>query len=85
VLDRIGEAFSQNEAKEAERERTQKLRNEKIFDEILPRLLKAGIIEQQPGRDGRYRRGVPVVKIVDALSECNGSFEGFIRLAGRRP
>jgi hypothetical protein len=56
-----------------------------FFDVILPRLLKAGIVEELPGRDRRYRRAVPVVRIADALSSCNGSFESFIRLAGRHP
>lgn len=60
------------------------LHERRFFDEILPRLLKAGIIEQLAGRDRRYRRAVPVVKIADALSMCNGSFENFIKLAGRQ-
>lgn len=54
----------------------------RFIDEILPRLLKAGIIEEVPGRDRRFRRAVPVVRIADALSACNGSFENFLRLAG---
>jgi hypothetical protein len=57
----------------------------RFFDEILPRLLKSGIVDEMPGaRDRRYRRAVPVVRIAEALSKCNGSFESFLRLAGRK-
>jgi hypothetical protein len=59
------------------------LHERRFIDYVLPRLLRAGIIEEFPGRDRRYRRAVPVVRIADALSGCNGSFENFIRLAGR--
>jgi hypothetical protein len=59
-------------------------RNERrFFDEILPRLLKAGIVEELQGHDRRYRRAVSVGRIAEALSACNGSFEMFIQLAGR--
>ena len=57
----------------------------RFFDQVLPELLRAGILEElRIGRDRHYRRAIPVVKIAQALSECNGSFESFLRLAGRR-
>jgi hypothetical protein len=59
------------------------LNERRFFDDILPRLLKAGIIEELPGRDRQFRRAVTIVRIADALSACNGSFESFVRLAGR--
>lgn len=59
------------------------LHERRFFDEILPRLMRAGIIEELPGRDRHFRRAIPVVRIADALSACNGSFDSFVRLAGR--
>jgi hypothetical protein len=70
------------------REGTFKLRlsvnQSRFFDTILPRLLKAGILEEVQMRGTGYRRAVPVAKIAQALSACNGSFESFIRQAGRK-
>jgi hypothetical protein len=68
------------------REGTFKLRlsvnQSRFFDTILPRLLRVGILEENQMKGTRYRRAVPVARIAEALSACNGSFEGFIRLAG---
>jgi len=56
----------------------------RFFDTILPQLLRAGIVEEVQMRGTRYRRAVPVARIAEALSFCNGSFEGFIQRAGRK-
>lgn len=60
--------------------------HESRFQEsILPKLLKAGILEEVQGpSDRKYRRAVPVTKIAEALSACNGSFETFLRIAGKK-
>jgi hypothetical protein len=55
----------------------------RFFDNVFPRLLKAGILEEDHMKGVRYRRAVPVARIAEALSACNGSFERFIRLAGQ--
>lgn len=55
----------------------------RFFDYIFPRLLRSGIVEEVQMKGIRYRRAVPVARIAEALSACNGSFERFIQLAGR--
>jgi len=58
-----------------------------FFDDVLPRLLKVGMIEVIPylghGSQRRFRMRVRMQTLHDALSECGGSFEEFLALVSK--
>lgn len=57
----------------------------RFLEVILPKLLRAGILELAPKTRSRfYRTSVPIANISKALSECKGSFELFLKLASSR-
>jgi hypothetical protein len=58
-----------------------------FFDDVLPRLLKAGMLELIPylghGSQRRFRMRVQMQKLHDALAECGGNFERFLSLVAK--
>lgn len=56
-----------------------------FFREVLPVLRENGLVDETPFRGGgtqrRFRLGVRLETITDALERCGGSFERFIALA----
>jgi hypothetical protein len=55
----------------------------RFMDSILPRLLRAGILETTNDKGQKYRLGIPLSQIAEALSDCRGSFNSFLELANR--
>ena len=57
----------------------------RFFDDVLPDLLKAGILEVIPylgrGSQRRFRLRVQMQKLHDALAQCGGDFDRFVDLA----
>jgi hypothetical protein len=55
-----------------------------FFDEVLPSLLNAGLLEEVPWRGGGYQRRYKLVSsmstIERALERSRGDFDGFLRL-----
>ena len=49
--------------------------------QVLPKLLRAGILTEIRGAIAKYKLAVPLASIADALSMCKGSFETFLSLA----
>lgn len=53
-----------------------------FFDAVVPELLKVGVLEKVPyrgsGRQDRFRLGVPLTSVQDALALSSGSFKKFI-------
>ena len=58
-----------------------------FFTNILPRLLRLGMLEEVPhrghGNQRRFKLRVQMHKLHDALSECGGDFERFLSLVER--
>ena len=58
-----------------------------FFDNILPKLLKLGMLEEIPHRGAgnlrRFKIRVQMHRLHDALSECGGDFERFLSLLER--
>ncbi len=58
-----------------------------FFDNILPRLLKLGMLEEirhrGAGNKRRFKLRIQMHKLHDALSKCGGNFERFLRLVER--
>ncbi len=55
-----------------------------FVNDVLPGLLRAGILEEVPfrgsGVERRFRLGVPMHRLEEALSGCGGSFQKFVAL-----
>jgi hypothetical protein len=53
-----------------------------FVDHLLPRLLRAGILDEvRVGGSDKYKLGVSLLRIADALSRCKGSSDAFLRIA----
>jgi hypothetical protein len=49
--------------------------------DVLPKLLRAGIlVDARPSAAKKYKLGVPLAAIADALAKCKGSFAEFLKL-----
>lgn len=63
-------------------------RGQVFIDHILPRLLRAGVIQEVENRGGgdqrRFRVGVSLGAIHDATAAANGGFEQFLRIVQLR-
>jgi hypothetical protein len=59
-----------------------KVYSAEFFDEMLPQLITAGIVEEVPwkgqGVQHRYKLRIPMTDVSKALQESQGSFEGFL-------
>jgi len=57
-----------------------------FMDNVLPRLMDAGIVElveyRGSGTQSRYSLGEPLRQVQGAIERCNGSFDRFVQLAG---
>jgi len=54
-------------------------------DHILSKLLRAGIlVEVRAAGSPKYKLGVPLAAVADALATCKGSFEQFLKIAGEK-
>ena len=55
------------------------VRARQFFDDVLPALVRVGILDQVPYRGGdvqrRFRLRVPMHKLQDALAQCGGDFK----------
>jgi hypothetical protein len=58
-----------------------------FFDDVLPNLLRAGMLEVIPylgsGNQRRFKMRVHMQKLHDALAECGGEFEKFLGLVSK--
>jgi hypothetical protein len=53
-----------------------------FMSEILPNLMRAGVLEM--GAKERYRLGISLGTIEEALANCGGSFKRFLKLVSQR-
>jgi hypothetical protein len=55
-----------------------------FFDDVLPDLIRAGVVEQIPylghGSQRRFKLGVHMERLHAALSECSGDYQQFLNL-----
>lgn len=53
----------------------------RFFNNVLPRLIKAGVLDDTPMSSGasRYRLSVPMTEIEEAMSSSDGKFANFIK------
>jgi hypothetical protein len=58
-----------------------------FFDDVLPGLLRAGMLEVIPylgsGNQRRFKMRVHMQKLHDALAECGGEFGRFLGLVSK--
>jgi hypothetical protein len=57
-----------------------------FIDSILPKLVRFGILEVAKATDKgqKFKMGISLSKVADALTECKGSFTAFLDLASRK-
>jgi hypothetical protein len=57
----------------------------RFTDFILPKLLRAGVLENAKNSDRgqKYKLGISLSHIADALADCGGSFNSFLQLTNR--